>query len=141
MVISKTVILERLKKLEQCLKRLKTMAQISEADFLGSWRDQDIADRNLQLAAEAVFDFANHIISEKGYEMPTTLEETFPVLQKNGILSENLYQRLQGLGRFRNLIVHEYMTIDYHKIYSYLQTHLVDFEAFAAEIGQFLKKS
>ena len=138
MVISKTVIEVRLRKLEECVRRLRQSQGISEEDFLKSYKDQDVVDRNLQLAAEVIFDIANHIIAEKGFELPNSLEETLPILQKHQILSEELGQRLKGLGRFRNLLVHEYLTIDYHRVYSYLQNNLSDFELFAKEVMAFL---
>ena len=138
MVISKTVIEVRLRKLEECVRRLRQSQGISEEDFLKSYKDQDVVDRNLQLAAEVIFDIANHIIAEKGFELPNSLEETLPILQKHQILSEELGQRLKGLGRFRNLLVHEYLTIDYHRVYSYLKNNLPDFESFAKEIMVFL---
>ena len=138
MVISKTVIEVRLRKLEECIRRLRQSQGISEEDFLKSYKDQDVVDRNLQLAAEVIFDIANHIIAEKGFELPNSLEETLPILQKHQILSEELGQRLKGLGRFRNLLVHEYLTIDYHRVYSYLQNNLSDFELFAKEVMAFL---
>lgn len=141
MVISKAVIQTRLKKLEECLKKLRQIKNISEEEFLKSWKDQDAADRNLQLAAESVFDIADHIIAEKGFEMPGTLEETLPILEKHNVLSKELAERLKGLGRFRNLIVHEYLNIDYHRVYSYLQNKLDDFELFAQEILSYLKKT
>ena len=138
MVISKTVIEVRLRKLEECVRRLRQSQGISEEDFLKSYKDQDVVDRNLQLAAEVIFDIANHIIAEKGFELPNSLEETLPILQKHQILSEELGQRLKGLGRFRNLLVHEYLTIDYRRVYSYLKNNLPDFESFAKEIMVFL---
>jgi len=138
LVISKTVIEVRLRKLEECVRRLRQSQGISEEDFLKSYKDQDVVDRNLQLAAEVIFDIANHIIAEKGFELPNSLEETLPILQKHQILSEELGQRLKGLGRFRNLLVHEYLTIDYHRVYSYLKNNLPDFESFAKEIMVFL---
>ena len=39
---------------------------------------------------------------------------------------------------FRNLLVHEYLEIDRHRVYSILENDLADFERFIKAVGKLL---
>ena len=40
---------------------------------------------------------------------------------------------MKGLGGFRNILVHEYLKMDEHKVYEALQTGLTDMEDFISD--------
>ena len=45
---------------------------------------------------------------------------------------------LVGMAGFHNVLVHLYLEVDPHKVYSYLQHDLGDFELFAQYIAEYL---
>lgn len=66
-MVNKDKIVQRLMKLEQTIKKLK---KISCYDWDTYKRDEGLKDRverNLQLAAQACIDIANHIVADSGY--------------------------------------------------------------------------
>lgn len=48
--------------------------------------------------------------------------------------------RFERLGGFRNILVHEYMTVDLKKVYERLQNGIPDFENFIHEINSWIEK-
>ena len=97
-----------------------------------------LAERYLHLACEAVLDIANHIIAEEGLPQPGTNKESITILEKEGILSPDLAERLRKWMGFRNVLVHLYMEIDHGRVYDAMSEDLGDLEEFAAKAAEFL---
>ncbi len=142
MVISKETVLTRLQKLELSLAKLRELAKLTKKEFLDeeNYVPRDLADRNLQVAAECIFDIGGHIIAEDGLGTPNDYEDIIKILGANKVLSRRLARRLKGLGGFRNLLVHDYMGIDYGLIYARLKDSLSDFSNFIKEIHRYISK-
>jgi len=101
---------------------------------------RDLADRNLQVAAECIFDIGGHIIAEDGLGTPNDYEDIIKILGAKKVISKGLAKKLRGLGGFRNVLVHDYMGIDYNLIYARLENNLKDFSSFIIEIHRHLRK-
>ena len=69
-------------------------------------------ERTLQLLIEVGIDIANHLIFDQGMRVPLSYGDTFKVLHENEIIDDGLYQALDKMARFRNLIVHHYDKIE-----------------------------
>jgi len=102
-------VIERLKKLEEVLSRLKDRSGVTLEEYRWSTDTQWIIERGLELASSAIFDIGNHILSGV-YQ--TSVEEYEQILEKlceKGVISKELYKELRGLGGFRNILVHGYL--------------------------------
>ena len=141
MVLSKEVIKERLKHLREILANLRELQRIPEAKFLSTYRNYWLAERGLQLAAETVFDIGNHILSGYFQVAPQDYESILDFLLERGVISQDLREKLKGLGGFRNILVHEYISIDRKKIFQELKTGLDDFNRFIEEILLWMKEN
>jgi len=64
------------------------------------------AERGLQLGAETILDIGNHILSAHFGASAKDYESIVGLLAQNGVLEEALAARLQGLGGFRDTLVH-----------------------------------
>ena len=94
---------------------------------------------NLQLAIQGCVDMASHIISDAGWTVPATLAEFFDVLAEHKIISWELGERLSKMAGFRNIIIHEYETIDFKKVYNILTKDIEDIYLFLREIYVYAK--
>jgi len=140
MVLSKEVIKERLKHLREILANLKEIRNIPEAEFISTYRNYWLAERGLQLAAETVFDIGNHILSGYFQVAAQDYEGVLDLLLEKRVMSQDLRGRLKGLGGFRNILVHGYISIDRKRVFQELQGGLDDFDAFIEEIVLWMKK-
>jgi uncharacterized protein YutE (UPF0331/DUF86 family) len=131
---------ERLAKLEEVIGRLRDVADVTRDDFLRDYRRQWLAERGLELAAQAVLDIGNHILAGEFGESATEYEGILHGLGERSILSPDLGRRLRGLGGFRNILVHGYLGIDPEKVYAALQRSARDFTDFEAEILAWLDR-
>jgi uncharacterized protein YutE (UPF0331/DUF86 family) len=131
---------ERLARLEEIVGRLSEVAAVDRDDFLRDYRRQWLAERGLELGAQAVLDIGNHILAGEFGESATEYEGIVRGLGARGVLSAALGKRLQGLGGFRNILVHGYLGIDAEKVYAALQRSARDFTDFEAEILAWLDR-
>ncbi|NMB24028.1 MAG: DUF86 domain-containing protein [Firmicutes bacterium] len=60
-------------------------------------------------------------------------------LGQQGIIPQSFAERIAPMAGFRNLLVHEYLQINFHQTYDILRNRLEDFRTFASYIVAFLK--
>jgi uncharacterized protein YutE (UPF0331/DUF86 family) len=131
---------ERLAKLEEVVSRLASLAELSRDEFMTDYRHQWLAERGLELGAQAILDIGNHLLAGHFGESAREYEEIVTRLGQRGVLSADLALRLRGLGGFRNVLVHGYLTIDPDKVYQGLLRSRRDFTDFEAEILSWLDR-
>jgi uncharacterized protein YutE (UPF0331/DUF86 family) len=73
----------------------------------------------------------------------TSVDEYEKILQKlreKRVISDSLYEKLKGLGGFRNVLVHGYLTINNSVVYEHYKKALESFPRFIGEIEAWLDK-
>ena len=118
------------------LRKIRGMAD--ERRFVGDPLIYGNAERYLQLAIQAVLDVSNHIVADLGVNLPAENRELFDLLAKRKIVSTRLARKLAPMAGFRNLLVHEYLEIDRHRVYAILKNDLGDFDAFIKAVSKLL---
>jgi uncharacterized protein YutE (UPF0331/DUF86 family) len=132
------VVRERLRKLRSALRNLEDICRVEKKEFLSDYRHQWLAERGLLLAAEAVLDCGNHILAGAFNLHPADYEDVIAKLGEQGVIPDEMRERLRGLGGFRNVLVHGYLDVDRGRGYEYLTTRLGDFTSYADSIEAFL---
>ncbi|MBI5302873.1 MAG: DUF86 domain-containing protein [Chloroflexi bacterium] len=131
-MVSPEVVRKRLRLLEGYLRKLQRIrTNTSPEDFLSDTDKQDIAERNLHLAIESLFDIGQHIIASSGWEPAEEYASIFATLRQHGVIADALFARTSGMAGFRNLLVHEYAGIDHSQVYAILQDHMGDLQELA----------
>jgi len=138
-VVDKTLILRKLAELEEYLGQIKEYASITVNRYSKDWKAQRVVERTLQMMIEICADIAGHIISDKGYRVPATYADTFRVLYENGILNKDLFETMEKMAKFRNIIVHHYDKVDTAIVIGILKKDLKDFSAYKDAIINILK--
>ena len=118
------------------LRKIRGMSD--ESHFVNDPLIYGNAERYLQLAIQAVLDVSNHIVADFGANLPADNKELFDLLVKRKIVSLRLARKLTPMAGFRNLLVHEYMEIDRHRVYATLENDLGDFDAFIKAVSKLL---
>ena len=138
-MVDKTLILRKLAELEEYLGQIKEYASITVDRYSKDWKAQRVVERTLQMMIEICADIAGHIISDKGYRVPATYADTFRVLYENGILNKDLFETMEKMAKFRNIIVHHYDKVDTAIVIGILKKDLKDFSAYKDAIINILK--
>lgn len=138
-VLDKRAILERLDEIRRRRSFLEDYVGETYEEFSGDRSRYELALRDLQVGIQACLDIASHFISARGQERPEETKEYFSILAKEGVITDELAQRLAEAAAVRNILVHSYLQIDLRKIYKHLQEDLPDFDEFVAATSQYLQ--
>ena len=94
----------------------------------------------LQLASQAVMDVSAHLQIELGLGRVTDYTDAVLSLGKHDVLPEEFVERISGLAGFRNVLVHEYLTVDPMQVHQVLQHGVEDLKRFIVYITDFLQR-
>ncbi len=138
-MVDRYVVRARIAKIRQYVALLKRIRGLTnEATFVTDPLIYGNAERYLQLSIQALLDISNHIVADMALNLPTDSKALFDLLAKHKVLPVRLSKRLAPMAGFRNLLVHEYLEIDRHRVYRVLQNDLGDFEKFIKAVSRLL---
>jgi uncharacterized protein YutE (UPF0331/DUF86 family) len=138
-LVDRHLIGRKLSEIEVYYGQIKEYSGISLKTYKSDWKIQRIVERTLQVLIELCIDMANHIISDEDLRLSTGYADTFRVLMENNIISKELCKSMEKMAKFRNVIVHQYETIEPSIIISILHKNLVDFEKYQKAIIKHLR--
>jgi uncharacterized protein YutE (UPF0331/DUF86 family) len=140
-MVDKALILRKLASLSDYQKQVAEFSSITLDDYQSDWKVQRIVERTLQMMIETCADIAGHVIADDGLRTPETYADTFRVLGENGILATELTAVMEKMAKFRNIVVHQYESVDAEIVVLILKRHLDDFQKFSAAVVQHLTKT
>lgn len=125
-MVNKSVVLRKVSLIRHNLSRLKNKENISLGSLKNDFDIQDIVLHNLQLAIQGCIDIGSHVISDEGWGVAGSLNEIFYILQNKGVIKAEMSEKMISMVGFRNILVHEYETINFDIVCNILQHHLKD---------------
>ncbi|MBC8382377.1 MAG: DUF86 domain-containing protein [Candidatus Cloacimonetes bacterium] len=129
--------LDRLKVLERNVDILN--------DFRNKYSLEDLEEREIEWALryglfesiQIVIDLSCHIVSKYNLGNPSNYADCINILYKEKYITSELAQTLKSMVGLRNILVHEYISVDVEKIYSLLD-FISDFKLFVESIKNYL---
>lgn len=116
----------RLSRAEQALRKLERIRRSHPT--ARSYREDsdsvDIAERNIQVVVEVVIDLANYLISLKAWPRAASATAAVKILAERRALAPRVATSVVSWVKTRNVIVHEYASIDSAKVHRALRLHL-----------------
>jgi uncharacterized protein YutE (UPF0331/DUF86 family) len=129
----------RLDELSERLARLRPLQSKSRADFDEDAYLRDIVERNLEIAAQCCIDISHRIISLENALKPSDYAEAILRLGELGVLPPDFARAIAPIAGFRNILIHEYLGIDWDIVYSNLQ-QLDDLDRFGKLVRLWLRQ-
>ena len=129
-MVDSHVILARIDKIRECMGKLRVFSALDEEAFLNDSSSVDNAERNLQIAIQAVIDIGNHVVADMDFGTAKDYKDIFHLLARNNVISEPLAAKLISMTGLRNVLVHDYLEIDLRLIHRIIRSELGDFEEF-----------
>jgi uncharacterized protein YutE (UPF0331/DUF86 family) len=133
-MVDREIILAKAGALQKHLRRIEAKAGIGLAAFLKDPDSQDVALFNVQMAIQNCIDIAAHIISDHGLGVPGSYNEMFYILEANGYLNQELTEKMVIAIGFRNLIVHEYATLEIDRLHHIINKDILDLNEYIKAI-------
>lgn len=137
-MVDSEVISIRLQKLREYLSLLRKLGEKPKKDFVSDPFIYGNGERYLQLAIQCLLDIGSHIVAEQKLGAPAEYRDIFRILGKEGILPNDFALSIAPLAGLRNILVHDYVSIDREALYELIEEKLGDFETFAGFIADYL---
>ena len=93
--MDRDVVTAKLESLRRCVERVRARTPASVDALSASHDAQDILCLNLERAVHACVDIAAHIVSDSECAVPDTMAGTFDALERQGIVSRALAERMR----------------------------------------------
>lgn len=129
----------RIEALKEYIGILEQLQNITLSELEKDPIKKGAIERYLQLAIEACVDIAEMIISDQRLRTPQTASEAIVVLGERGILNNNFAEQFTKAVGFRNILIHDYVKIDYELVLKNLKSNLSDFHRFIKAVLEFLQ--
>jgi uncharacterized protein YutE (UPF0331/DUF86 family) len=110
----------RLDELSERLARLEPLRDKPLQEFDQDVYPRDIVERNLEIAAQSCLDVSHRIIAMENARKPTDYYEAILIMGELGVLLADFTRRLAPIAGFRNILVHEYLSVDWKLVYENL---------------------
>ncbi len=127
----------RLDELNERLARLAPLRDRPRTDFDSEPYLRDIVERNLEVAAQCCIDICHRIIVIEGAQKPRDYHEAILRMGELGVLPPDFADHLAPIAGFRNILIHEYVAVDWDEVYDNL-ANLDDLYRFAALVRVWL---
>ena len=139
-MIKSAVILRLLESLRENVTLLRPLQPESLADLTADLVRYNGVIHLLQTSVEHVTDVCAHLLAGSGLEIPGEYKQIITKAGQHRILPYDFAQRIAPMASFRNIVVHEYLTVDPVRVHQHLQYGLDDFEQFIHHIYEYLKR-
>lgn len=135
------VVRRRLRKLDELVQQLSEFAARDLDEFVSDEIARAACERILQVAIQIVLDIGAHVLSDRGALDWEEYREIPLRLAREGVLPEELGERLALAAGLRNILVHMYLEVDPAQVHGILRDHLDVFGEFARWIMAALEES
>lgn len=121
------------------MSRLEPLRDKSRREFAQDPYLRDIVERNLEVAAQCCIDICHRIISLLEAPPPVDYYDSILQMGSLGILPPEFARHLAPLAGFRNILVHEYLQLDWDEVYHNVQ-NLDDLARFMNHVRRWLQE-
>jgi uncharacterized protein YutE (UPF0331/DUF86 family) len=135
-VVDRPLLARQVATVRDAVARIRSVLPPSSEAFAGDRTAREVVVLNLFVAIQACLDLAAHWLADEGWEVPQRYGEIFLALADHDIIPRSLALRLVGAAGLRNLVAHQYGTIEWKRIHHAASSpDLDDLEAFCAALA------
>lgn len=138
MGVDAVIVERRLAMILEELEFLKSIKKQRYAEFLNDGKSLRSTARAIETIAQSLIDICSHIVAQKHFGISDTYKGTIELLAKNHLISTGLSSKLQRVIAMRNVLVHQYLDIDFEIVWKSIDSLLVDAAEFVKAIEKYL---
>jgi uncharacterized protein YutE (UPF0331/DUF86 family) len=139
-VIDEDVVARRLLSMNEALRELERDGAADERALATDSVLRAAVERWLQVAIEACIDVADHVVAAQGWTPVESARAGFARLAAHGKLPADLASRLGDAAALRNILVHDYVSVDLARLARVVREDLGDLRAFAARVAEWMRE-
>jgi uncharacterized protein YutE (UPF0331/DUF86 family) len=132
------IIEQHLQNMEEALRNLDRYRGLRLEEFESDLSLVWIAEKGLEILIQNLLDIGAHILAS---EIKNDWEDYGDIIAKlgqHGVIPRDFSEKIQGMARLRNILIHEYIRVDVSNIYDLLKNRLRDFTDFMHLVQRYL---
>jgi len=115
---------EKINEIQKYLDELMDMVPNTLKEYESNKIVRAACERYFEKVIEAVTDLAFIVITQKKFRIPEDDIDSFRILEENGVIDNELYNRLKDAKGMRNFIAHQYGQINNKLVYEAITEEL-----------------
>lgn len=136
-MVDEDVVVAKLRHVNEYTSDLREMRRgLSKAEYRSDVVTQRAVERTFENLIQACIDLAQHVRSAENLSPGGTSKEEIEALGNAGVLSAETQEKLEEAVGFRNVLAHQYASVDHELVYGVLQNDLQWFERFQQEVAE-----
>ncbi|MHA1348046.1 MAG: type VII toxin-antitoxin system HepT family RNase toxin [Candidatus Heimdallarchaeaceae archaeon] len=140
MTVNPDFLKEKLVYSKKYIERLKRIIKIPKKEFLEDFSLQLQSERIFEVISQLMLDICTHIVAHSSETPPSSYSDCMNKLVNVGIIKEEESNNFINIIKMRNLLVHQYGTINLEILYASLNRLDSDFGKFKEIILSWIKK-
>jgi uncharacterized protein YutE (UPF0331/DUF86 family) len=133
-MLNRDLVITKLDSLKQYLSELENFENLSFEEYQSKIHNRRSVERLIQLLVECASDINAHILAKKEKLPVEDYRSSFRVMGEKNYLSKKLAQGLSKAVGMRNILVHDYETIDDRIVFDAIPLSLDSFKKYMNEI-------
>ncbi len=125
---------EKIDEIQVFCQELQGMVPESFGEYVTDLKTKAACERYAEKIVEALVDLALLAIKHEGLEAPEQENDSFALLEKAGLISEELAEKLQNAKGMRNILAHQYGAVNDEIIFHAVSSELT------ADAKEFIKQ-
>ena len=129
-----TRITDKIKEIENYISELEKFLPKDYDEYKNDLKTKAACERYFEKIIEAVAELTFLLIKQKGYKIPEDDKAAFNILANEKTISSELASRLKDAKGMRNILAHQYSSIDDEIVFQSITNELI------MDVREFLKK-
>ena len=134
------VVLSKIESIERCVKRIDELYNLNE-ELEDKYMLEDAITLNIQRACQQAIDLAMYLWSKLALGLPKESRESFKILNKAKLLSNEITVKMEKMVGFRNVAIHQYQDLERETVFYIADKGKEDFLIYSREVLEILKNS
>lgn len=135
-MVDRALLAKQVATVRDAVTRIRAVLPASREAFEADRTAREVVVLNLFVAIQVCLDLAAHWLADAGWDVPQRYGEIFVALADHDVIPRPLALRLVAAAGLRNLVAHQYGTLEWARLYATASSPaLDDLEAFCAALA------
>ena len=140
-MVDNALLAAKLAIVRDAVARIRAVLPADLAAFQADRTAREVVALNLFVAIQACLALASHVLADAGWGVPRTYGESFTVLAERGVLSPAIAAPMRAAAGLRNLLAHQYGSVDFDRLFEFARGGTGDLEAYCQAVAAWARRS
>ena len=139
-MIDTELVTNKLERIRGDILELRPLLEKESRDIINDNVRLRAVERLFQLVVDTAIDVNTHIIAESNFQTPDDYRSTFITLGEHKVLPPDFARKIAPSVGLRNLIVHQYGTVDLKLMVDHIKNEISDYDTYITLIHDYTER-